>query len=122
MNKFTNGILILGFASVGFLAWNQIKPPVDNPALDAFAQCLQEKNVVMYGAEWCGHCQNQKKMFGSAFDFVKYVECPQNIQLCLAKGVSGYPTWLFPDGKKLEGEQSLEALSKLSRCTIIKEN
>ncbi|TAL56410.1 MAG: hypothetical protein EPN86_02655 [Nanoarchaeota archaeon] len=85
---------------------------------DAFAQCLAEKNITMYGAEWCPHCQNEKKAFGDSFQFVPYVECPDNPQKCLAAGINGYPTWIFPDGKKLEGEQGLEKLSKESSCSL----
>lgn len=85
---------------------------------DGFAKCLAAKGVTMYGADWCGHCQNEKNAFGSAFEFVPYVECPKNIQQCLAKGIQGYPTWTFPDGRRFEGEQGLEKLSKESGCQL----
>ncbi|MEI6296996.1 MAG: hypothetical protein WCO84_05110 [bacterium] len=68
--------------------------------LDEFAGCLASKNVVMYGAVWCSHCQNQKKLFGDSFRLVKYVECPDNIKLCTDKGVTGYPTWEFSEDSK----------------------
>jgi hypothetical protein len=61
---------------------------------DAFAKCLTEKGWVMYGAEWCSHCKEQKALFGDSFQYIKYVECPDNVQLCLNKGVNGYPTWI----------------------------
>lgn len=86
--------------------------------LDGFAKCLAEKEVVMYGADWCSHCQNEKKRFGTAFEFVPYVECPDEPKKCLAVGISGYPTWIFPDGKKLEGEQGLQKLSEESGCQL----
>lgn len=60
---------------------------------DAFAKCLTEKGWVMYGAEWCGHCKVQKALFGDSFKYIKYIECPDNTQLCLDKEISGYPTW-----------------------------
>jgi hypothetical protein len=60
---------------------------------DAFAKCLTEKGWTMYGAEWCGHCKDQKALFGDSFQYIKYVECPNNTQLCLDKGINGYPTW-----------------------------
>ena len=60
---------------------------------DAFAKCLTEKGLVMYGAEWCVHCKEQKALFGNSFQYVKYVECPDNTQLCVAEGINGYPTW-----------------------------
>ncbi|MEK7525507.1 MAG: thioredoxin domain-containing protein, partial [Patescibacteria group bacterium] len=73
---------------------------------------------VMYGAEWCAHCQNQKKEFGDSFRLVSYVECPQNTQTCLEKGISGYPTWILADGQKLVGEQELEKLSQKTGCAL----
>jgi hypothetical protein len=85
---------------------------------DAFARCLAEKDVTMYAAEWCSHCQNQKKMFGEAFKLVPYVECPEETDKCLAAGIQGYPTWIFPDGKQLLGEQTLEKLAETSGCAF----
>jgi len=61
---------------------------------DVFAKCLAEKGWAMYGAIWCAHCKAQKELFGDSFKFIKYVECPDNAQLCLDKGVNSYPTWL----------------------------
>ena len=61
---------------------------------DGFAKCLTEKGWAMYGAIWCSHCLAQKKLFGESFQYIKYVECPDNTQLCLDKGIIGYPTWL----------------------------
>ncbi|MDP3996710.1 MAG: hypothetical protein Q8P86_03400 [bacterium] len=83
-----------------------------------FAQCLAEKEVTMYGAAWCAHCQNEKKRFGDSFDAVPYVECPDNPQVCLDKEIEGYPTWILPDGRKLLGEQGLEKLAKESGCPL----
>lgn len=94
------------------------KEQAQSGELDQFAQCLAEKQITMYGAEWCPHCQNEKKGFGDSFRFVPYVECPDNPNLCLAKGIDGYPTWIFPDGKRLEGEQGIEKLSKESTCLL----
>lgn len=88
--------------------------------LDSFAKCLAEKKITMYGASWCSHCQNEKNAFGSAFQYVPYVECPQNPNACLKKNVNGYPTWIFPDGEKLEGEQGLEKLAEISKCSLSK--
>ncbi|MBI4087920.1 hypothetical protein HY418_00880 [Candidatus Kaiserbacteria bacterium] len=89
-----------------------------NGRLDEFAQCLAEKNITMYGAEWCPHCQSEKKAFGSSFKYVLHVECPDDPKKCIAAGINGYPTWIFPDGKKLEGEQGLSKLSQESGCAL----
>ena len=87
---------------------------------DEFAQCLAEKKITMYGAVWCPWCNKEKAGFGTSFKYVPYVECPDNPQLCLSKGIDGYPTWIFPDGSKLVGYQELKKLSELSGCPLTK--
>lgn len=94
------------------------KSPVDDGRYDAFAQCLAEKKLTMYGASWCPHCQAEKARLGSSFKYVPYVECPNNPNLCVDKGVNGYPTWITAEGMKLEGEQGLEGLAKISGCQL----
>lgn len=107
---------------VGGFTWYALKnkTTVDTgpSKYDAFAQCLATKKVTMYGAAWCSHCQAQKKEFGSAFHYVPYVECPDNIALCKEKGVEGFPTWITDDGKKLVGEQPLSKLAEVSGCQL----
>lgn len=94
--------------------------PQDN--LDSFAQCLSVSGVKMYGAYWCGHCQNNKKIFGSSVQYISYIECDPNGQnseagLCAEKGIDGYPTWEI-NGKFYPGEQSLSKLAQLSGCSL----
>ena len=38
--------------------------------LDEFAKCLTSKSIVMYGAAWCPHCQQEKTDFGDSFQLV----------------------------------------------------
>ena len=85
---------------------------------DDFASCLGSSGAVMYGADWCPHCQNEKRAFGASFRFVTYVECPDNPKLCLEKGIEGYPTWILADGERLVGEQGIERLSQKSGCLL----
>ncbi len=90
---------------------------------DGFAQCLAEKKVTMYGAWWCPHCKDQKELFGSAFQYVPYVECSpgadrQMSQECKDAGVTGYPMWIYADGTKLSGSQTLEAIGKQVGCGV----
>ncbi len=110
-------ILVLG---IGILLTLVIYPLIQNSRknLDGFAQCLRDKGAVMYGAEWCSHCQDQKRLFGDSFRYVSYVECPENAQLCIEKGVEAYPTWIFADGNKFVGKQELEELSLRSGCPL----
>ena len=84
---------------------------------DAFAQCLTANDVVMYGTEWCSHCQNQKKMLGNSFQYIDYVDCDRNEQQCYSAGIRGYPTWNIK-GENYPGEKNLFELSQLSGCDI----
>ena len=115
------GILALGIVGGGTWAfrWSQRPSP-----LDAFAQCLKDKGAVMYGASWCPHCKKQKDLFGRAFRFAKYVECamPGNPQAqapaCRDAGIQGYPTWVFADGSRVSGEQTLAELAEKTGCAL----
>ena len=90
---------------------------------DAFAKCLAEKQITMYGLYWCEHCAEQKAMFGSSFKQVPYVECgikgsraeqPE----CIQAGIKNFPTWKFPDGSLAEGTRPLEFISQKSGCSL----
>lgn len=87
---------------------------------DEFAKCLTEKGAIMYGAEWCSHCKEQKAIFGSSFKYVNYVECPDGVQMCLEKGISGYPTWIIGTSTKIEGfdENTMQELSRVTSCSL----
>ena len=104
-----------------FVANNSIGESAPSP-YDDFASCLTQAGVSMYGAWWCSHCENQKELFGSAFDRLNYVECSTAArtmnQTCRDAGIEGYPTWEFSDGSRLSGEQSLEMLAEKSGCTL----
>ena len=90
---------------------------------DAFAQCLATKQVAMYGLYWCDHCAEQKKMFGSSFQHITYVECGikgsrAEEPACIQAGVKNFPTWKFSDGSMVEGIKPLEFLSEKSGCSL----
>ena len=94
------------------------RPPKSDPALDAFAKCLSEKQFTMYGAYWCPHCQAQKKLFGDSFQYVPNVECTQQTALCLEKKIEGYPTWIAADGTRFSGQLTLEKISEITQCKL----
>ncbi len=90
---------------------------------DDFAQCLKKADATFYGAFWCPHCQNQKKMFGASVSLLPYVECStpdgnDQTQICKDKNITGYPTWIFADGSKLSGEVELKTLAEKTNCTL----
>lgn len=89
-----------------------------------FAECLTQKNTVMYGVYWCSHCEDQKRMFGKeGFKEVNYIECDRRganakPELCMAKNINSTPTWEFNDGSRLEGAIPLEVLSQKTGCSL----
>jgi thiol-disulfide isomerase/thioredoxin len=90
---------------------------------DQFAQCLSEKGAKFYGAFWCPHCQEQKRMFGKSVGLLPYVECSlpdgkTQTQVCKDAGIESYPTWIFADGSKVTGEQQLASLAEKTGCTL----
>ncbi len=95
--------------------------PASGPNL-ALAQCLKDKGVVFYGAFWCPHCRAQKALFGDAMPALPYVECSNSDQsqkqVCTDKKIQNYPTWRFPGGGELTGEQSLVTLAASSTCNV----
>ncbi|MFH0755281.1 MAG: hypothetical protein V1910_01265 [bacterium] len=105
-------IFLVGFKVLGKKIPNNISISYDN-----FAQCLTEKGAVMYGAEWCAHCQEQKAIFGNSFKFIKYVECSDNIQICIDRGIQIYPTWLIGTSTKIEGSDKNKIIKELSEIT-----
>ncbi|NOQ56108.1 MAG: hypothetical protein GQ477_04885 [Nanohaloarchaea archaeon] len=78
---------------------------------------MTDNSAKMYGAEGCSHCQNQKKEFGKSFEYIDYVECPENEFECKNAGVTGYPTWSI-DGTNYPGTQTFARLSELSGCPL----
>jgi hypothetical protein len=91
---------------------------------DQFAQCLTEKGATFYGAFWCPHCNDQKKLFGSSRGLLPYVECSTpdgngTTQICKDKNISGYPTWEFADGSRpFSGKATLEQLAEQTGCLL----
>ncbi|OGY08784.1 MAG: hypothetical protein A2782_02240 [Candidatus Blackburnbacteria bacterium RIFCSPHIGHO2_01_FULL_43_15b] len=111
-------LVILAMVGGAVGVWWKVKAAQNGPNLDVFAQCLKDKGATMYGAYWCSHCQNQKKLFGSSFAHVSYVECTQDVKKCEEQKIKGYPTWIFADGSRNEGEISLEDLASKTGCTL----
>jgi hypothetical protein len=85
--------------------------------IGSFADCLTEQGAVLYGASWCGHCQNQKVIFGDNFDKINYIECTEEKETCESAGIKGYPSWKL-NGKIYAGSKTLEKLSAYTGCTL----
>lgn len=119
MNK-TLLIIILVFGALGiFYFYNKGQPG----HYDEFAQCITDSGAKFYGAFWCGHCQNQKTMFGNSQKLLPYIECSTpdgrgRTSICEEDNINGYPTWEFADGSRREGEVPLSDLAQLTGCNL----
>ncbi len=122
-----NGIWIFWGAIVlvvGLLIASSFFTSAKPSAYDGFAQCLKDKGAVFYGAFWCPHCQATKRMFGSAAQYLPYVECStpngqSQLQVCKDAGVESYPTWTFAGTTtRLVGEHTFAEFSALTGCPL----
>ena len=75
-NKWFYIALIIVFAIIYFAV-----PKVSSGEYNTFAKCLTEKGLVMYGTDWCPHCQNQKALLGDSFDYITSRACSKLITL-----------------------------------------
>ena len=115
-------ILILTIVALLFLAACK-KPAENQEAIDAFAKCLTEEGVKMYGSITCGHCNNNKLLFGSSFQYINYIECHprgenEQSELCLAENIEYVPAWEFPDGTRETGEKNFYELAEKTGCPL----
>src|SRR5262245_11077520 len=99
--------------------WGDAPGPED-PWVKALAEHLTKSDVKFYGASWCPHCQDQKKLFGSSVKRIPYVECSPGgpkappAQVCKDKNIQSFPTWII-DGQRHTGVFPLDALAQFSK-------
>lgn len=112
-------VLVVG----GLVALAKSKQP-GGSEYAGFAQCLTEKGATFYGASWCPHCAEQKRLFGGAVKHVNYVECAvpgnrsQQTQACQDANIQSYPTWDFADGSRQTGVIPLSDLAAKTGCEL----
>jgi thiol-disulfide isomerase/thioredoxin len=119
MHFFIILVLVIVGGIVGTRIWSANQPG----QYDAFAQCIADAGATFFGAFWCPHCQEQKRMFGNSERLLPYVECStpdgQNqTQICIDEGIRTYPTWEFADGSRMEGVTELAELAEKTGCEL----
>jgi hypothetical protein len=94
-------------------------PTAEDPTARALAQHLDKSGAKFYGAFWCPHCEEQKKLFGASASRLPYVECspggrraPQARE-CQVARIETYPTWIIKDLRH-EGTLTLKQLADYS--------
>ncbi|MBU0546243.1 hypothetical protein KKA13_03245 [Patescibacteria group bacterium] len=131
--------VLLLFAGVTSVAPPVVEPVVVKPAVaaekpavavskveaaavaPAVAQCLAQKGVKLYGAYWCQHCADQKKIFGEDIKYIDYIECDSRgenarAEECAAQKITSFPTWVFADSERLIGTRNLDELAEKAGC------
>lgn len=120
LTKIVIGVLIGGVIGlIGYGIYDYRQPG----KYDDFAQCIKDSGATFYGAFWCPHCQDQKKIFGKSAKLLPYIECslPRGqgqTQNCIDKKIEGYPTWEFKDGTRATDVFSLQELAEKTSCPL----
>lgn len=125
--KIKRSKIILGITStlaliVTAFVYFKYLPPAKGMYI-GFAQCIKASGATFYGAFWCPHCQNEKKLFGDAEQSLPYVECStpdgrNQLQVCKDASIQSYPTWIFKDGSRLTGEVPFDQLTQKTGCAL----
>ena len=119
MHYFVILIVVVVGGIIGARAWSASQPG----QYDQFAQCLKDEGATFFGAFWCPHCQEQKRLFGNSEKLLPYTECSlpdgkNQTQICIDEEIKTYPTWEFKDGSRLMGVQSFEDLAEKTGCEL----
>ncbi|WP_442485021.1 peptidylprolyl isomerase [Aeoliella sp. SH292] len=90
--------------------------------LVALAQALNDAGAKFFGAAWCPFCTAQKEMFEDGGQLLPFVEVtsPDRTLTALGEtlGIDTFPTWIFANGTRLEGIQSLQVLAAAAGVLI----
>jgi uncharacterized membrane protein len=94
----------------------------EDPKLQALAVHLADSGAQFFGAVWCPHCEDQKRIFGASAHRLPYIECspygrsgPQAAR-CQEMDIRVYPTWII-NGRRYEGLLSPGELAARSGFT-----
>ncbi len=114
--KRVNAYILIGIAFL-ILITLAYYPTSNEPLVevDRMTTSCIANNSVFYGADWCGHCQRQKEMFGDNVKLLNYIECEENKDVCTNKKIKIYPTWDIK-GERYTGVQSVEKLKGMTGC------
>ncbi len=88
---------------------------------EKIAKCLTERGFIVYIADWCPFCRQQKELFGAAAKYLPYIDCydPEGERGNLAKcpGLRGVPLWKDGKGNEVPGGMiQIRRLVKASGC------
>ena len=88
----------------------------------AFARALSTAGATFYGAHWSEETTMQKELFQDGQILLPYVEVSNpnrtTNQVGTDNNITTFPTWIFADESRLEGEQSAETLASRAGIEI----
>ena len=106
-------IQVLGFAADSNTATATVN--IGDLDLVAFANALKAAGAKLYGAGWSAETTAQKELFEDGGQFLDFVEVTNSDRTpndtATQNSITTYPTWIFADGTRLEGVQTLQTLS-----------
>jgi len=114
------GLIILVIGAIVYAVATQ---QADSGEYNEFTQCVADSGATFYGAFWCPHCLEQKRLFGSSNRALPYVECStpdqqSQTQECIDANVQSYPTWEFGDGSRETGSLPLSLIAERTNCAL----
>jgi cyclophilin family peptidyl-prolyl cis-trans isomerase len=90
--------------------------------LVALAQSLTDAGAKFYGASWCPVCTAQKELFEDGAQLLPFIEVTNPDRTLNSVGqannIDTFPTWVFANGTRLEGIQSLQVLAAAAGVVI----
>lgn len=108
------GIVIIAVLLFAYAFYARAQKP---GSYDDFAKCLTEKGVVVYGNNFCQYTAKQMNFFGKSKEYLNYVKCIDNKDLCDSKNIRKTPTWEI-NGKFYPEVRTFKELSELSGCKV----
>lgn len=82
----------------------------------SFHECLAEKGVKVYGANWCGFTNQLAENLGG-YELITpiYVECTKEKEICDQEQIGGYPT-IKINGEKVSIERTFDGFAQATGC------
>lgn len=87
--------------------------------MESFVNCLDDKNVTIYGSSWCPYCTDLVEDFGG-YDIVDpiYVECTEEGEICGEEQKTTYVPEIQIKGEVYEGPRSFEGFTEKTGCSF----
>lgn len=86
------------------------------PATDTakLLSCIAN-HAVLYGTTWNSDTADARQLFARSDIELEFVACDNDAELCKAKGIVGYPTWVVDDAI-YPGRMTVDALRNAANC------